>query len=56
MATTAKRWQRWPVGVCKLDYSANAAKARAVISSTVPVPLIARYLGAAAGSVAAQAL
>ena len=29
---------------------ASAASARAVISSTVPVPLIWRYLGAAAGS------
>ena len=33
---------------------ANAAKALAVISSTPPEPLMARYLGAAAGSDLAQ--
>ena len=35
-------------------YWANAAKARAVMSSTLPVPLMARYLGAEAASVWAQ--
>ena len=34
----------------------RAAKARAVISSTVPLPPMERYLGAAAGSALAQAL
>ncbi len=35
-------------------YGAKAAKARAVISSTLPVPLMARYLGADAASALAQ--
>jgi hypothetical protein len=34
---------------------ASAVNARDVISSTVPVPLMARYFGAAASPVAAQA-
>lgn len=33
---------------------ASACSARAVMSSTLPVPLILRYLGAAAGSLAAH--
>lgn len=33
----------------------RASKARAVMSSTEPVPLMARYLGAVAGSALAQA-
>lgn len=33
---------------------AKAAKARAVISSTLPVPLMERYFGAAAGSTLAH--
>jgi hypothetical protein len=33
---------------------ASAANARAVMSSTLPVPLMARYFGAAAGSALAQ--
>ena len=37
----------------RLD-QARAAKARAVISSTVPVPLMARYCGAVASPVAAH--
>ena len=36
------------------SYFDNASNARAWISSTVPVPLIARYRGAAAGSALAQ--
>ncbi|BEP91925.1 hypothetical protein GmRootA79_03090 [Acidovorax sp. A79] len=35
---------------------ASAWSARAVISSTLPVPLMARYLGAASGSAWAQLL
>jgi hypothetical protein len=38
----------------KGNQSASAAKARAVMSSTLPVPLMARYLGAAAVSALAQ--
>jgi hypothetical protein len=34
----------------------KASNARAVMSSTEPVPLIARYFGAAAGSALAQLL
>ena len=34
---------------------ANAAIARAVMSSTLPMPLMARYLGAAVGSCWAHA-
>ena len=33
---------------------ASACSARAVMSSTLPVPLILRYLGSAAGSLAAH--
>ena len=36
------------------DQLARAPRARAVMSSTEPVPLMARYLGAAAGSDWAQ--
>ena len=42
--------------VIKNDQEASAPRARAVISSTVPVPLMARYLGAAAASALAQLL
>ena len=38
------------------DQEARAARARSVISSTLPVPLMARYLGAAAASALAQLL
>lgn len=38
------------------DQEARAARARSVISSTLPVPLMARYFGAAAASALAQLL
>ena len=38
------------------DQWLSASNARAVISSTVPVPLMARYLGACVGSCCAQLL
>ena len=39
-----------------LHQLASACSARAVISSTLPVPLMTRYLGATAGSALAQLL
>ena len=41
---------------CRSVQLASASKARAVISSTLPVPLMARYLGAVSGSAFAQSL
>lgn len=38
----------------RLDQPCSAASARAVISLTLPVPLMARYFGAAEGSVLAH--
>jgi hypothetical protein len=47
----------WVSAACCCEqkaYWAKAEKARAVISSTLPVPLMARYLGAEAASAWAQ--